>query len=176
MKFCSNCGKDVTLTQIPNDTRLRYFCHSCETVHYENPKVVVGCIAEKNGQILLCKRAIEPCVGKWGIPAGYLEMGETIEQGAVRETFEESNAIVQNPKLFCLYSLPHIGQLYIYYRAELVRLDFVENFETLEAKMFYPEEIPWGELAFSSTAYALKKYTRQKMTVSVGIYPEKDEI
>lgn len=158
MNYCSHCGSNVVLSVIPGDTVKRYYCSSCETVHYENPKIVVGCIARKGTGILLCRRAIEPRIGKWGIPAGYMENGETVEAGAVRETFEESNGVVADLSLHCIYNLPHVNQVYIYFKATLVSWDFEPNAETSEAALFEPHEIPWDELAFRSNHFALEKY------------------
>lgn len=158
MNFCSNCGKEVHLAIIPGDTVKRFFCPSCGTVHYQNPKVIVGCLALHDDKVLLCRRAIEPRIGRWGIPAGYLENGETIEAGAVRETYEESYGVVAEPKLHCIYNLPHLNQLYIYFVGSLVSWDFKPNSETSEAALFAYDEIPWSELAFTSNRFALEKY------------------
>lgn len=158
MKFCSHCGGEVSLSIIPGDTHQRFYCRNCETIHYQNPKIVVGCIAKQGSKILLCKRAIEPRIGKWGIPAGYMENGETVEAGAVRETFEESNGVVADLSLHCIYNLPHVNQVYIYFKATLVSWDFEPNSETSEAALFEEHEIPWDELAFTSNRFALEKY------------------
>ncbi len=159
MNFCSHCGGAVTLSLIPGDTVMRFYCSVCETVHYQNPKIIVGCIAtDAQGRILLCKRAIEPRIGKWGIPAGYLENGETVEAGAVRETFEESNGVVAELSLHCIYNLPHVNQVYIYFKGKLVSWDFEPNAETSDAGLFLQHEIPWDDLAFTSNRFALEKY------------------
>lgn len=158
MNFCSNCGQPVRLAQIPGDTVERFYCAACGTVHYQNPKIIVGCIARQGDKILLCKRAIEPRIGRWGIPAGYLENGETVEAGAVRETFEESYGVVADLSLHCVYNLPHLNQIYIYFAASLVSWDFRPNSETSEAGLFAYDEIPWDELAFTSNRFALEKY------------------
>lgn len=159
MNFCSHCGATVHLSVIPGDTVMRFYCSACETVHYQNPKIIVGCIAvDENNRVLLCKRAIEPRIGKWGIPAGYLENGETIEAGAVRETFEESNGVVAELSLHCIYNLPHVNQVYIYFRGKLVSWDFEPNAETSAAGLFSENEIPWDELAFTSNRFALQKH------------------
>lgn len=158
MKYCSHCGSEVSLSIIPGDTHKRFYCKSCETIHYQNPKIVVGCLARQGDKILLCKRAIAPQIGKWGIPAGYMENGETVEAGAVRETFEESNGVVADLKLHCIYNLPHVNQVYIFYTATLVSWDFEPNSETSEAALFAEDEIPWDELAFTSNRFALEKY------------------
>lgn len=170
MNFCSHCGNPVKLSIIPGDTVQRYFCPKCETVHYQNPKVIVGCIASQGSKILLCKRAIEPRIGKWGIPAGYLENGETIEAGAVRETFEESNGVVADLSLHCIYNLPHVNQLYIYFTAHLVSWDFTPNAETEDAALFEPHEIPWDELAFTSNRFALEKYLSNEKAENNNVF------
>ena len=90
MNFCSNCGQPLTYDTPPGDDRARYCCDTCGVIHYQNPRMVVGCIPEMQDRILLCRRAIEPCYGKWTLPAGYLENGETVAAGAGRETYEEA--------------------------------------------------------------------------------------
>lgn len=170
MNFCSNCGSAVHLSIIPGDTVKRFYCDTCGTIHYQNPKVIVGCLARQGSKILLCKRAIEPQIGKWGIPAGYLENGETIEAGAVRETFEESYGVVADLSLHCLYNLPHVNQLYIFYTATLVSWDFVPNAETSEAALFEPDEIPWHELAFTSNRFALEKYLSDEKAENNNVF------
>ena len=170
MNFCSNCGSKVSLSIIPGDTHKRFYCSTCETIHYQNPKIVVGCIARQGTKILLCKRAIEPRIGKWGIPAGYMENGETVEAGAVRETFEESNGVVADLSLHCIYSLPHVNQVYIYFKATLVSWDFEPNSETSEAQLFEPNEIPWDELAFTSNRFALEKYLSDEKSDNNNVF------
>lgn len=170
MNFCSHCGGKVSLSVIQGDNHQRFICSSCDTIHYQNPKIVVGCIARQGSKILLCKRAIEPRIGKWGIPAGYMENGETVEAGAVRETFEESNGVVADLSLHCIYNLPHVNQVYIYFLATLVSLDFKPNAETSEAALFEPHEIPWDELAFTSNKFALEKYLSHEKSDNDNVF------
>ena len=135
MKFCSQCGAAVS-SRIPDgDTLPRYVCDSCHTIHYQNPKMVVGCIPEWEDKILLCRRAIEPRHGLWTVPAGFMENGETTDQGALRETLEEANARVEIGSLYALYNIPHINQVYILFRARLLDLDFKAGAETLEDRL-----------------------------------------
>jgi ADP-ribose pyrophosphatase YjhB (NUDIX family) len=158
MKFCSNCGAPVTLRVPPNDTLPRHVCDSCHAVHYQNPRMVVGCIAEWEERILLCRRAIEPRYGMWTVPAGFMENGETTYQGAARETLEEANARIEIGPLYALYNIPHINQVYILFRARLLDLGFHAGAETLEVRLFTEHEVPWDHLAFATVRNTLTHY------------------
>ena len=158
MKFCGQCGASL-LQQIPEgDNRLRYVCGACDTIHYQNPRIIAGCLPVYENQVLLCKRAIEPRIGKWTLPAGFLENGETIAAGATRETTEEANANIRIIALYTVFSVPHISQVYMFYRAELMDLSFFPGTETTETKLFTEEEIPWEELSFPSVSQTLEHY------------------
>lgn len=158
MKFCSNCGAPLALRVPAGDTLPRHVCDACQTIHYQNPRMVVGCIAEWEDRILLCRRAIEPRQGLWTVPAGYMENGETTIQGAIRETLEEANARVEIGPLYALYNIPHISQVYILFRARLLDADVQPGAETLEARLFAEPEVPWDEIAFASVRNALSHY------------------
>ena len=158
MKFCSNCGSAVALKIPPGDSLPRHVCDGCGTIHYQNPKMIVGCIAEWENRILLCRRAIEPRHGLWTVPAGFMENGETTAQGAVRETLEEANARVEIGPLYAMYNIPHINQVYILFRARLLDLDFSAGAETLEARLFDEADIPWDALAFATVRNTLTHY------------------
>lgn len=158
MKYCSQCGDTVSQIVPEGDNRPRYVCTSCTTIHYQNPKVVAGCLPFFEDKVLLCKRAIAPRQGYWTLPAGYLENGETTSQGAARETIEEANANVELLDLYTLFSLPHISQIYLFYRAQLIDLDFYPGQETLETRLFSEHEIPGIELAFPVITDTLKHY------------------
>lgn len=144
------------------DNRQRYVCTDCETIHYENPKIVTGCIAEWKDRILLCKRAIEPRYGLWTLPAGFMENQETNLQGAARETAEEANAEVDNMKLFCVFSIAHIDQVYTMYRGDLVAGQASPGIESLEVALLSEDEIPWKEIAFQVISETLKLYYQDK--------------
>jgi ADP-ribose pyrophosphatase YjhB (NUDIX family) len=158
MNFCSHCGAPVTLRVPPGDTLPRHVCDACRAVHYENPRLVVGCIAEWQDRILLCRRAIEPRQGLWTVPAGYMENGETTADGAARETLEEANARVEIGPLYALYNIPHISQVYILFRARLLHGDVRAGLETLEARLFAENEIPWDGIAFATVRNTLTHY------------------
>lgn len=158
MNFCSTCGVRVELRIPDGDTLPRFVCTSCGTIHYENPKMVVGCIPEWEGRILLCRRAIEPRHGFWTMPAGFMENGETTAQGAQRETLEEANARVEILGLYALFNIPHINQVYMLFRARLLDLDFHAGAETLETRLVGEAEIPWDEIAFATVRRTLKLY------------------
>lgn len=158
MKFCSNCGARTTRKIPPGDNLPRSVCEQCETIHYENPRLIVGCIPEWEDRILLCKRAIEPRVGMWTVPAGFMENGETTAAGAQRETLEEANARVEIIAPYALYNIPHINQVYLLFRAKLLDLDFSAGAETLEVELFEEEGLPWDQLAFATVRNTLRHY------------------
>lgn len=148
MKYCSECGAPIHRTVPEGDNRIRDVCTRCATVHYQNPKIVVGCIPEWEDKVLLCRRAIEPRYGMWTLPAGFLENGETTWEGAARETAEEARARVEMGDLYALFSLPHIDQVHLFYRCRLLDLDFAAGDESLEVRLFSQDAIPWGQMAF----------------------------
>lgn len=158
MNFCSACGVRVELRIPDGDTLPRYVCTGCGTIHYENPKMVVGCIPEWENRILLCRRAIEPRHGLWTVPAGFMENGETTAQGAQRETLEEANARVEVLGLYAMFNIPHISQVYLLFRARLLDLDFSAGAETLETRLFSEAEIPWDQIAFATVRRTLNLY------------------
>jgi ADP-ribose pyrophosphatase YjhB (NUDIX family) len=156
LNFCAQCGAKVRLQVVAGDDRLRFVCDGCHTIHYENPKMVVGTIPVMDKTILLCRRAIEPCRGKWTLPAGWLENGETVSGCALRETQEEACAEVDDLQPYVLANLPFINQVYFFLRARLVNTTFHAGAESLEVKLFSPEAIPWDELAFSAVHDTLR--------------------
>jgi ADP-ribose pyrophosphatase YjhB (NUDIX family) len=170
MKFCSNCGAPVALRIPPGDSLPRHVCDACNSIHYENPKMIVGCVADWDGRVLLCRRGIEPRHGLWTVPAGFLENGETTEAGALRETLEEANARVEIETLFALYNIPHINQVYMLFRGRLLDLDFKPGAETLETRLYHEAEIPWSELAFASVRNTLIHYFNDRRRGQFGFH------
>ena len=162
MKYCSNCGAPVELRIPEGDTLPRYVCSACNVIHYQNPKIVVGCIPEWEDRILLCRRAIEPRLGLWTMPSGFMENAETLVQGAERETLEEANARVEMGDLYSIYNLPHINQVHVLFRARLLDLDFKPGIESLDVKLFHEAEIPWDALAFRVIREPLKRYFEER--------------
>jgi ADP-ribose pyrophosphatase YjhB (NUDIX family) len=158
MNFCNACGARVEHRVPSGDSLPRYICTNCGIIHYENPKMVVGCIPEWENSILLCRRAIEPRHGLWTVPAGFMENGETTAEGAMRETLEEANAKVEILGLYALFNIPHINQVYMLFRARLLDLDFSAGAETLETKLFDEDQIPWDQIAFVTVRRTLKHY------------------
>ena len=158
MKFCSACGEKVSLLVPEGDNRQRHVCVGCKTIHYQNPKVVTGCIPEWEDKILLCRRSIEPRSGLWTIPAGFMENNESNMEGAAREAMEEANAELQAMSLFCVYSIPHINQLYTIYRGTLHQGKASAGEESEEVALLSEPEIPWNEMAFPVMAETLKLY------------------
>jgi ADP-ribose pyrophosphatase YjhB (NUDIX family) len=170
MKFCSNCGAPVTVKVPTGDNLPRHVCDACSTIHYSNPKMVIGCIPEWEGRVLLCKRAIEPRSGLWTLPAGFMENGETTAQAALRETFEEANARVELAEMFTVLSVPYVNQVHIFYRGRLLDLDFGPGTESLEVALFREEEIPWREIAFRTVSLTLEHFYADRRTGSFGIH------
>ncbi|MFQ5652469.1 MAG: NUDIX hydrolase [bacterium] len=158
MNYCSHCGGKVTFGPVPDDDRPRFFCDTCNTVHYQNPNMIVGCLPRWEDKVLLCKRAIEPRCGLWTLPAGFLEIGEKVEEGALRETREEANADVEIVRLFSVYNLPRVGQVYLIFLADLRSLDFRAGKESQEVRLFKENEIPWQKMAFGAIKFTLEKY------------------
>lgn len=162
MNYCSSCGAKVSRLIPEGDNRHRFVCENCHTIHYQNPKIVTGCIPQWQDRILLCKRAIEPRYGLWTLPAGFMENEETILQGAMRETAEEANATVENVQLFCVFSIAHINQVYAMYRGDLVNGLASAGEESLEVALLNENEIPWQEIAFQVINETLKLYFQDK--------------
>jgi ADP-ribose pyrophosphatase YjhB (NUDIX family) len=159
VKFCSACGSSRIERRVPEgDTLPRDVCAECGTIHYQNPKIVVGCLPEWESRILLCRRAIEPRYGLWTLPAGFLENGETLVGGALRETIEEARARVAIGHLYTVISLPQISQVYMMFRANLLDLDFGPGIESLEVRLFDESEVPWESLAFRTIARTLRNF------------------
>jgi ADP-ribose pyrophosphatase YjhB (NUDIX family) len=158
INFCSNCGARTDWRIPDGDNLPRAVCDQCDTIHYENPNLIVGCLPEWENRLLLCKRAIEPRNGKWTVPAGFLENGETTAAGAQRETLEEANARVDIIAPYALYNIPHINQIYLLFRARLLDLDFSAGLETEQVELFKEEDVPWDELAFATVRNTLRHY------------------
>ncbi|MCB1842904.1 MAG: NUDIX hydrolase [Halioglobus sp.] len=158
MKFCTSCGNRVLL-QIPEgDDRERFVCGSCEIIHYTNPRVIVGCLPVYEGRVLLCRRAIEPRRNYWTLPAGFMENGETTLQGAARETWEEARARVSNLDLYRIFDVPHISQVYMFYRCDVENGEYGVGPESLETGLYTKDEIPWDRIAFPVVRETLNAY------------------
>ncbi len=158
MNFCSKCGSPV-VSKIPDgDQRPRFVCTSCGTIHYKNPLLVLGCVPEWRDQILLCRRAIEPRLGFWTVPAGFMENGETLQHAAARECYEEALATVEIGSLLAVVSVTHAAQVHMMFRARLLKPEFAAGAESLEVRLFSEAEIPWADLAFPSGEFTLRKF------------------
>jgi ADP-ribose pyrophosphatase YjhB (NUDIX family) len=160
--YCPHCASKLHIEVPAGDHMLRYVCHSCDMVLYENPKLVVGCVAEFEGRILLCKRAIEPRLGYWTVPAGFMELGETLEQGAARETLEEACATVALGSMLAAVDVPEAGQVHVFFRGTVDDGKCGAGDESLESAFYLPEDIPWDDIAFRSGQIALKAFLAQK--------------
>lgn len=168
MRYCSQCGAGVSVQVPEGDNMPRHVCPACGTIHYQNPKIVVGCIPEWEDRLLLCRRAIEPRYGLWTLPAGFMENGETVQQGAARETLEEAEARVEVGALYALFNLPHINQVYMLFRARLLVPEFGPGTESLETQLMTESEIPWDEIAFPVIHESLQLYFRDR---AAGHFP-----
>jgi len=164
IKYCNSCGAPVTHRVPEGDSLARAVCDACGTIHYQNPKIVVGCVPALGERILICKRAIEPRYGLWTLPAGFMENGESASQGAVREALEEANARVEIEDLYTVYSIPHISQVYMMFRARLLDENVSPGTESLEVKLVTAAEIPWRELAFTMVRRTLEHYIEDRKT------------
>ena len=156
MKFCSNCASTLSWKIPVDDSRERFVCDSCGSIHYQNPRNVVGSIPVYGEQVLLCRRAIAPRHGYWTLPAGFMELGESTSAGAERETFEEAGAKVQMGPLYSLLNVPHAEQVHLFYLATMTDPSFFAGEESLEVALFYEHEIPWNELAFPTVKQTLE--------------------
>ena len=172
MKYCSNCGEEVQLKIPEGDNRKRHCCNKCDSIHYQNPNLVVGTLPVKENRILLCKRAINPRYGLWTLPAGFLENGETVQQGAFRETLEETATEVEIKSLYAIFDIPQISQIYMLYIAKVKKNDFQPTSESLEVKLFDQNEIPWKDLAFPFVKSVLDHYFKD---VKTGVFSLKNE-
>ena len=170
MKFCSECGKTVVHRIPEGDNLPRFICENCDIIHYQNPKLVVGCLPVWNEQILLCKRAIEPSYGLWTLPAGFMENQESLEEAALRESREEANANLEIESIYSVISLPHINQIYVLYRAKLLDLDFYAGPVSLDVQLFNVEDIPWEKLAFKTIEHTLKHFYQNRKQDAFSIY------
>jgi len=162
MNFCSHCGQPVTLRVPEGDHRPRYVCTACGTIHYQNPRIVAGCVPEHEGRILLCRRAIEPRRGYWTIPAGFMENGETTQDAARRESMEEALADVEIGSLLAVVHVLHANQVHVMFRARLPHPEFGAGAESLESMLCTEEQIPWAEIAFRSVDFALRHYLEDR--------------
>lgn len=158
MPYCSHCGSQLIREVPPDDNRQRDVCPRCQTIFYKNPRVVVGAIVRRQDRILLCKRAIEPAYGKWTLPGGFMEVDESSEEGAIRETMEEAGASIRIDRLFATYNWTELGLVHLIYLATMIEETILPGPESLDARLFTTEEIPWDELAFSSTRFALESF------------------
>ncbi|WP_370298238.1 NUDIX hydrolase [Pontibacterium sp.] len=158
MNFCSHCGNSVHVAIPEGDNRPRHICDSCGTIHYQNPRIIAGCLPVYEDKVLLCRRAIEPRLGFWTLPAGFMENGESTEEAALRETYEEAVAEVEIQSLYTVTSILHVNQVQMFYLAHMPKPEFDISSESLEVALFAENEIPWDELAFQTIRNALRFY------------------
>ena len=158
IRFCTQCGGSTVRQPPPGDGRDRAICIACGTIHYENPKLVVGCIPVWEDKILLCRRAIEPRYGYWTLPAGFMENAESTADGAARETLEEAGARVQGLQAFALIDVPYVNQVHLYFIANLQDPECSSGEESLETRLFTESEIPWDDLSFRTVIETLRHF------------------
>ena len=176
VNYCSDCGAKVSKKIPEGDNRIRDVCDNCGRIYYQNPLIVAGTLPVFQDKVLLCKRAIEPRKGYWTLPGGFMELGETLEQAALRETWEEAGARVKIKSLYTLFNIIHVGQLSVFFRAELTEPEFFAGEESLEVRLFSEDEIPWDELAFNTIRKTLKHFFHDRQSSSFNqkiedIYP-----
>jgi len=170
MKYCSECGTAVELRIPAGDHLPRHVCPACGTIHYRNPKVIVGCVPEWDDRILMCRRAIEPRLGLWTFPAGFLELGETSGQGAAREALEEARADVAIGELFVVISVPYVSQVYMIHRARMKTVAFGPTIESSEVVLMREDEIPWDHIAFPTIFHSLKFFFADRTGGNRGVH------
>ena len=172
MKFCPNCAAPLVRRVPPGDALPRDVCDACGSVHYVNPKLVVGTLPEWEGRVLLCRRAIEPRYGYWTLPAGFMENGETTGEGALRETLEEAGARVELVAAFSMISVPYVNQIHVFYRARLRDLEFKPGVESLEVALFEEARVPWKDIAFRTVGLTLKHWFADRARNNFGFHAE----
>jgi len=162
MKFCSECGQAVVKTIPAGDNRERYVCRHCGAIHYQNPRIVAGCVPDYRGSILLCQRAIKPRSGYWTVPAGFMELGETVADAARRETLEEAEARVEVSALIAVVDVLQAKQVHVFFAGTLQEPTFGAGEESLATALFTPDELPWKDIAFPSVRIALEQFLRNR--------------
>ena len=170
IRHCRNCGQPVQYRVPADDNRERAVCTVCAHIHYENPLNVVGTVPIWGEQVLLCRRNIEPRFGLWTLPAGFLELGESTEAGALRETDEEAGARIEMQGLFSVLNVVRVGQVHFFYRARLLDTDFNPGPETIEAQLFHEHEVPWDQIAFGTVRETLKRYFADRQRGAFGLH------
>jgi ADP-ribose pyrophosphatase YjhB (NUDIX family) len=162
IKHCRVCGSITQYRVPPGDNRERAICTACNEIHYENPINVVGTVPVWGDQVLLCRRNIEPRYGLWTLPAGFLELGESLADGALRETVEEAGAHIELQELLTVLNVVRVGQVHFFYRARMLDMHLDPGPETIEARLFREDEVPWDELAFRTVRLTLEHFFVQR--------------
>jgi ADP-ribose pyrophosphatase YjhB (NUDIX family) len=170
MKFCSDCGQAVELRIPAGDHLPRHVCPACGAIHYRNPKVIVGCVPEWEDRILMCRRAIEPRLGRWTFPAGFLELGESSGEGAAREALEEAGTDVEIGELFVVINVPYVSQVYLIHRARMKAPAFGPTLESSEVRLMREDEIPWDQIAFPTIWHSLKFFFSDRAGGRGGVH------
>ncbi len=171
LNYCSNCGSEKLEDKVPEgDEFSRQVCSSCGVIHYQNPKMITGCLVVKDDKVLLARRNIEPRKGLWNLPCGFLENNETVEQGAIRETWEECHAKVEVERLHCVYDLVGVHQVYLIFFAHMLLDGFGPTTESSEVAFFNIDDIPWDDIAFTSTTFALEKWIESRKSSNNEVY------
>lgn len=172
MNFCPNCAGVVEFKVVEADNIPRFVCTSCNTIHYQNPKIVVGTIPVWENSVLLCQRNIQPAIGLWTLPAGYLELNETVAEGAKRETLEETGAHVTDLRPYRLYDILHIGQIYMIFLAKLSSKKYHPTPESTDVRLFRTADIPWEQIAFPVIQKVLEQF---RVDEEFGLFPFRTE-
>ncbi|MCO4837788.1 MAG: NUDIX hydrolase [Oceanospirillaceae bacterium] len=170
MKYCSHCSALVNFIVPQGDNRQRYVCSSCEFIFYENPRIIAGCLATFGDKVLLCKRAIEPRKGYWTLPAGFMENGETTQEAALRETYEEAYASPELHELFSVCNLPNYNQVHLFYRAKMISAKYASGPESLEVALYEEADIPWDDIAFGTVTQTLKRFFEDRKSAVIQLH------
>ncbi|MAJ79945.1 MAG: NUDIX hydrolase [Porticoccaceae bacterium] len=172
MKYCSHCSGTIVKAIPDGDDRHRFVCIKCKKIHYQNPQIIVGIVPTYDHRILLCKRAIAPRFGFWTLPAGFMENGESTKDGAIRECYEECLAKLKEVRLFAIFDIPRINQVYLFYRAQLTEPSYSATAESSEVDLFDAHSIPWGELAFPVMTIALRRFLSDRSARNFRVHQE----
>jgi ADP-ribose pyrophosphatase YjhB (NUDIX family) len=172
INFCCTCGAPTALRVPPGDVLPRHICDGCGAIHYRNPRLVVGTLPVWEDRVLLCRRAIEPRLGLWTLPAGFMENGESVAAAACRETSEEAGASIELDALYTMISVPHINQVHVIYRARMLSPDFVPGVESLSVALFSEQDIPWEEIAFRTIGITLRHFFADRRTGSFALHTD----
>jgi ADP-ribose pyrophosphatase YjhB (NUDIX family) len=177
MNYCSQCGSSKIVLKIPaDDNRQRQVCEDCGVIHYRNPKIIGGCLLTWEDKVLLACRSIQPRKGFWTLPAGFMELGESVAEGAARECWEETRSRPVNMQLYGIFSMPRISQVYMMYRGEVSKGEYAIGEESSDVGLFAEADIPWNDLAFPIVTQTLRQFFADRADKQFSVFEQIIEI